>query len=218
VYAIDAAGGAVLLERLGPPLATLGLSVDAQIAVICETLVEAWTTPSEGTRAMSGAEKARSLSEFIAVTWRDLGKPCSAHIIDTALRYAEERRQRFNPHSSVLAHGDAHPWNTLLVPRALPRRFKFIDPDGLFIEPAYDLAIPMREWSSELLSGDPLTLGIQRCRQLAALTGVEPAPIWQWGFIERISTGLLCLKLGLQGGHEMLTVAQRWVEAMAEGT
>ena len=112
-----------------------------------------------------------------------------------------------------LALGDAHPWNTLLVPGALPGRFKFIDPDGLFVERAYDLAIPMREWSTELLAGDPLLLGVQRCRRLAELTGVDPAPIWQWGFIERTSTGLLCLKVGLEGGHELLTVAERWAQS-----
>lgn len=214
VYASDVAAGAVLLERLGPPLATLGLSVDAQIAIICETLVAAWAIPPVEARLMNGAEKARSLSEFIVATWHALGKPCAAQVVDTALHYAEERRQHFNSRAAVLAHGDAHAWNTLLVPHSTPRRFKFIDPDGLFIEPAYDLAIPMREWSSELLMGDSLALGRQRCRQLAALTGVEPAPIWQWGFIERVSTGLLCLQVGLPEGREMLTVAQRWVEAI----
>lgn len=213
VYAIDPARGAVLLERLGAPLATLGLSVDEQITAICATLVEAWGAPHAGVSCMNGAEKARSLSDFIGSTWQALGKPCSAEVIATALRYADERRRSFTPQAAVLAHGDAHPWNTLLVPGAVPRRFKLIDPDGLVIERAYDLAIPMREWSGELLSGDPLMLGVQRCRRLAALTGVQPEPIWQWGFIERTSTGLLCLKLGLPGGHDMLTVAQRWAEA-----
>lgn len=212
VYAADAARGAVLLERLGPPLATRGLSVDAQIAILCETLIKAWAVAPDGARFMTGAEKARSLSDFIATTWHELGRPCPARLIDTALHYAESRRRSFDPRTAVLAHGDAHPWNTLLVPGTGPARFKFIDPDGLFIERAYDLAISMREWSAELLAGDPLALGVQRCRRLAELTGVDPEPIWQWGFIERISTGLLCLKVGLEGGHAMLAVAHAWVE------
>lgn len=213
VYAVDAARGAVLLERLGPPLAALGAPIDEQIAAICETLTEAWAAFPGDSRFLNGAEKARSLSDFIDATWRALGQPCPADVVATALRYAEERRRSFDPRAAVLAHGDAHPWNTLLVPDSLPRRFKFIDPDGLWIERAYDLAIPMREWSEELLAGDPLALGMQRCRRLAALTGVEPEPIWQWGFIERVSTGLLCLKLGMYDGHAMLAVAQRWAEA-----
>jgi streptomycin 6-kinase len=211
VYAADMARGALLLERLGPSLATHGLSVDAQIAILCETLIAAWAVPPNEARFITGAEKADNLSSFIATTWRELGQPCSARLIDTALHYAEVRRHSFDPRTAVLAHGDAHPWNALRVPGAGPERFKFIDPDGLFIERAYDLAIPMREWSAELLAGDPRVLGMQRCRRLAALTGVDPEAIWQWGFIERLSTGLLCLKVGLEGGSAMLAVAEAWV-------
>jgi len=69
----------------------------------------------------------------------------------------------------------------------------------------------MREWGSEFLAGDPLELGRQRCHQLARLTGVEPEPIWQWGFIERISNGLLLKQKGLDKlACESLTVADAW--------
>lgn len=210
VYAADVARGALLLERLGPPLAALGLPSDAQIAGICATLREAWAARPTAMPSVDGAEKARALGDFIEATWRELGRPCPAAVVDTALRYADERRRSFDPRSAVLAHGDPHPWNTLLVPGAAPARFKFIDPDGLFIEPAYDLGVVMREWTAELLAGDPLALGGRLCRRLAELTGVEPEPIWQWGFVERTSTGLLSLQIGLEGGREMLAVAERW--------
>ena len=213
VYAVDTVRGAVLMERLGSPLATLGLMVDAQIAILCAMLVEAWTIPPADVRLTNGAEKAQGLSDFIATTSHALGRPCSPAVIDLALRYADERRRSFAPHTAVLAHGDAHAWNALAVLGESPTRCKFVDPDGLFIERAYDLAIPMREWSDELLAGDPLRLGMARCHHLAALTGVAPEPIWQWGFIERVSTGLLCLKLGLAGGDAMLAVAERWADA-----
>lgn len=212
VYVVDAERGAVLLERLGPPLATLGLTVDAQIAHLCATLAEAWTAHPPDVPLMDGAEKARSLSDFIARTWRVLGQPCSAVVIDTALRYADARAHSFDPRRTVLAHGDAHPWNTLTVPGSNPQGFKLIDPDGLRIEPAYDLGILMREWTDELLAGDALQLGRRRCDQLAARTGVAAEPIWQWGFIERVSTGLLCLHVGLPDGQAMLAVAERWAE------
>jgi streptomycin 6-kinase len=212
VYAVDAGRGAVLLERLGPPLATLGLAVDLQIAHLCTTLAEAWAVPLPEAGLMNGLEKAHRLRTFIATTWRALGQPCPADVIDTALRYADVRARSFDPRRAVLAHGDAHPWNALLIPQSHPQRFKLIDPDGLIIERAYDLGILMREWTDALLAGDPLQLGRQRCRHLAELTGMEAEPIWQWGFIERVSTGLLFLQVGLPGGHEMLTVAQRWAE------
>jgi streptomycin 6-kinase len=207
----EAARCVMLLERLGPQLHQLDLPIDAQIKIICATLQEAWMPPPEGLQLMSGAEKAGSLAAFIETAWPELGKPCSERAVDKALSFADVRRQAFDPQNAVLAHGDAHAWNTLLVPGSGPRRFKFVDPDGLFIERAYDLGISLREWGSELLAGDPLVLGRRRCHQLARLTGVEPEPIWQWGFIERVSNGLLLKQKGLDKlASESLTVADAW--------
>jgi len=207
----NAGRGAMLLERLGPQLHQLGLPLDAQIEIICATLRDAWRPLPEGLQLMSGGEKASSLAAFIETTWAALGKPCSERAIDKARSFAEVRRQAFDPQNAVLAHGDAHAWNTLLVPAGGPQRFKLVDPDGLFIERAYDLCISMREWPSELLMGDPLELGRRRCRQLARLSGVGPEPIWQWGFIESLSNGLLLKQKGLDKlASEFLTVVSAW--------
>ena len=216
IYRHDQAREAMLLERLGPKLDEFGLSVDAQIEVICATLAEAWVALPESTCFTTGAKKAESLSEFIEATWLEVGRPCSERTIKTALRYAEQRRRSFNPDFAVLAHGDAHAGNTLLVPDQAWGYFKFVDPDGLFVERAYDLAISMREWTSELLAGDPLKLGVRRCHQLAKLSGVGPESIWQWGFIERTSTGLLCTKIGLEGARDMLAIAEAWASGLPE--
>jgi len=54
--------------------------------------------------------------------------------------------------------------------------YKFIDPDGLFIERAHDPSISMREWSAELLAADPVASGRKRCALLSRLTGVQQAP------------------------------------------
>lgn len=206
VYRHDAQAGALLLERLGDQLVESGLPLPGQLAALCAALQEAWTVPPpEG--LMNGAEKAASLAGFIQATWAELGRPCSASVMETVRAYAEQRRLAFDPGQAVLAHGDAHAWNAL---RASDGRYKLVDPDGLFIEPAYDLGIPMREWSDHLLAGDPAALGRERAVVLAGLTGVPPEPIWQWGFLERVSTGLLCLRLGLDGGAEMLAVAEAW--------
>ncbi|MFP2926478.1 aminoglycoside phosphotransferase family protein [Pyxidicoccus sp. 3LG] len=211
VYRHDLGREAVLLERLGPHLADSGLSADAQLEVICATLQEAWAPLPEGLFLPTGAEKAKSLAELIEGTWLELGRPCPERVIETALRFAEVRRRSFDPACAVLSHGDAHPWNTLLVPGAPAGRYKFVDPDGLFVERAYDLGVLMREWTFELLQGDTLAQGSRRCRRLAKLTGVEPESIWQWGFMESTSTGLHCLKIGLEDARELLTVAERWV-------
>jgi streptomycin 6-kinase len=114
----------------------------------------------------------------------------------------------------VLVHGDAHAWNTLRTldaPDARPE-FRFVDPDGYFAHRAYDLAICMREWTDELAGGDTLRLSKARCALLTALTGVDEEAIWQWAFIEHVSTGLLLLKLGERAsGTQHVSIAQAWL-------
>jgi streptomycin 6-kinase len=206
----DTARNALLLERLGCQLAELGLPLDAQIEAICATLLQAWTPLPEGERFMTGAEKARGHADFITRAWRELGEPCSTRTVEMACRFADIRCRAFDPEIAVLAHGDPHACNTLVVPGE-PQRFKFVDPDGLFVERAYDLSILMREWGAEFLAGDPLVLGRRRCHLLARLTGVAPEPIWQWGFIERTANGLLLLQLGLESlARESLAIVDAW--------
>jgi len=87
-----------------------------------------------------------------------------------------------------------------------PDEFKLVDPDGLLAEPEYDLGVIMREDPLDLLDGDPH----ERARWLAARTGLDPTAIWEWGVIERVSTGLLCTRVALQPvGGQMLAVADR---------
>jgi streptomycin 6-kinase len=212
----DPARQAMLAERLGPSLAELALPVNRQIRIICATLQRAWQLPPPASASLpSGADKARRLARFIAATWEQLNRPCPQAIIEQALSFAEVRRRAFDPKTAVLVHGDAQASNTLQDLQQRPTAgatFRFIDPDGLVAERAYDLAIPMREWSSELLEGDPARLGRQRSRLLGRLTGVDPQTIWEWGFVERVSTGLLCIQVGAEDvGRQMLEVAGHWL-------
>ena len=200
----DEERNAMLQERLGPSLRGFGLPISAQIEILCATLQRTWDVPAPA-GLPSGADKARWLSRFIAVTWEEVNRPCSRRVIEQALTFAETRE------AAVLVHGDAHSANALQDPEHAPARFKFVDPDGLVAEPAYDLVIPMREWSRELLDGDTMRLGRERCAYLSRLTGVNPRGIWEWGFVERVSTGLLAIQVGAdQMGREMLDVAEAW--------
>jgi streptomycin 6-kinase len=211
----DGARRAMLQERLGPSLRRFGLPVSTQIEILCATLWHAWEVPAPASLP-SGADKARWLSEFIVTTWEELQRPCSRRVVELALSFAESREAAFDPESAVLVHGDAHSANALQGTRRESDRlwFKFVDPDGLFAEPACDLAIPMREWSKELLNGDAARLGRERCAYLGHLTGVDPEAIWEWGFVERVSTGLLATQVGARRmGKEMLDVAELWTTA-----
>ena len=210
----DAASGAMLLERLGPQLAQLGLPIENQIEIICLALQQAWMPLPSGLRSMSGAEKASGFASYIESVWPKLGKPCSEKAIATALRFAKARADAFDPNTAVFAHGDPHAWNTLQDPKA--QGFKFVDPDDLFIERAHDLSISMREWSAELLAGNPVALGRQRCALLSRLAGVDAEAIWQWGFIERLVNGLLYKEIGpKENAAEFLAVVEVWADAEA---
>ena len=82
---------AILLERLGRTLSSLGLPVERQVEIITTTVRQVWRPVPEGTGLPTGDEKARWLAEFIATTWETLDRPCSARAVDIALEYAAER-------------------------------------------------------------------------------------------------------------------------------
>jgi len=74
----------------------------------------------------------------------------------------------------------------------------------LWCEPEYDLGVIMREDPEEL--GDPM----ERAAWLASRTGLDAVAIHEWGVVERVSTGLLCTRIGLQPvGRSMLAAADR---------
>ena len=127
-------------------------------------------------------------------------------MLDRPAHHAE-RAAAFDPSPAVLVHGDAHGWNTLAAEGGA---FKFVDPEGLRSERAHDLGIPMREYNLPLLAGDTIRLVRDRAELLASLCGIDPEPVWQWGFIERVSTGLLLTQLGLPDARDTLAIAERW--------
>ena len=208
----DPASGAMVLERLGPQLFQLGYPIKRQIEIICATLAEAWRQPPVGLSLMTGAEKAASLAGAVRSISAKFDGVCSARTIEVALRFAEERRAAFDPAASVLGHGDAHCWNTLSDP--VSGGFKFVDPEGLFVERAHDLSISLREWSDDFLAGDPVSRGQARCDLLSRFTGVDAPAIWQWGLLENLVNGLLYVDVGApEDAAPFLAVASAWAEA-----
>lgn len=197
----DEARGALLLERLGQSLYELALPIEARHQVLCSAARRVWR-PAPGCGLPTGAEKGRWLIEFITAAWEDLDRPCSQRTVEHALACASSRIAAHDDERAVLVHGDVHQWNALQAGDG----FKLVDPDGLLAEAEYDMGILMREDPLELLRGDPY----DRARWLARRTGLDPTAIWEWGVVERVSTGLLCAKIGLQPvGRQMLAAADR---------
>jgi streptomycin 6-kinase len=204
----------MMQERLGRPLADTGLPVEAQIEVIAATLRAGWRPVPADLRVRTGAEQADWLSEFIQSNWITLGRPCSPLTVERAIEYTRQRRAAFDADHAVLIHGDAHSHNLLEDPSGTaPKGFKLIDPDAMASEPAHDLAIPLRDWTDELLgsdSADPAEVGVAWCTLTSAIAGVDRRAIWQWAFIERVSTGLFMTQLHDADGLRLLEVADAW--------
>jgi streptomycin 6-kinase len=200
----DADRGAMLLERLGPSLHDLGLPIDERHRILTAAAARVWR-PAPGCGLPTGADKGRWLADFIATTWEQLDRPCSERAVDDALACAARRLAAHDDERAVLVHGDVHEWNALQAADG----FKLVDPDGLLAEAEYDLGVLMREDPLELLDTDPF----ERAHRLAGWTGLDATAIWEWGVVERVSTGLLCTSIDLQPvGRRMLAVADRLAE------
>jgi streptomycin 6-kinase len=195
----DPARGALLLERLGRSLDQLGLPIGRRHEILAATARRVWR-PAAGCDLPTGAEKGRWLIDYITATWAELGHPCSPRALDYALACAARRIEAHDDERAVLVHGDVHQWNVLEAGAG----FKLVDPDGLLAEAEYDLGVMMREDPVELMQGDSRT----RARLLAARCGLDATAIWEWGVVERVSTGLLCTKIEEQPvGRQMLAAA-----------
>jgi len=194
----DLERGALLLEKLGRSLSELGLPLQTRHEILVATAQHVWR-PAPDSGLPTGEEKARSLGRFITELWNELDGPCSRAAVDHALECAERRRKAHRDERAVLVHGDVHQWNALEAADG----FKLVDPDGLLAEPEYDLGIIMRE--------DPLDGDLrQRAAWLADRTGLDEEAIWEWGVVERVSTGLLGTRVSMQPiARQMLDAAER---------
>lgn len=186
--------GAVLLERLGPPLAEAGLSPYEQVMTMVDLLAEAWNAVPVDP-GMPHPHKGQRLAEL--VTEHRHRAPRHDRVLDEAHRIASQLDARGG--RTVVVHGDPHPGNTL-------RRgdgWAFVDPDGFACDASYDVGVTVRDWSPQVLA-------------LAAAAGASAARAWHddlvaaaasraglaadlvadWAFVERVTTGLWLERLG----------------------
>jgi streptomycin 6-kinase len=207
LFAHDDDPPAMLLERLGPNLHDLGLDVPDVLDGVADTLCAFWRPVAADVALPSGAEKAEWLSRFIVATWEALDRPIDQNVIDRAVALCDARAAAFDPDRTILVHGDAHGWNTVAVGDGT---YKFVDPEGVRSSREHDLAVPMREYNEPLLVGDTAALVRERAEHLAVRCEVDPDAVWEWGFIERVSTGLVAQQhFTDDSGLPFLEVARR---------
>lgn len=203
---------ALMTERLGPMLAESTHPLPERLRLICAALHELWAT-EPALSLPSGAEQAAKLSAYVGEAWRRLARPCPARVVDCAGRYADSRARAHRPERAVLAHGDAHVWNALEDPTS-PGGYRLIDPDPVIAEPEYDVAISMREYTDPLLGGDPVRLSLSRAAFLAGITGTDRRAIFEWGYLQVVSNGLILMEGAKDPslGQSLLRLASLWTD------
>jgi streptomycin 6-kinase len=194
---------AMLLERLGPNLSTLDVPTRERHTILARLARALWR-PAPESGLSTGAVKGRWIADRIATLWDELDQPCTERTVEHAVVCCERRVAAHDDERAVLVHGDVHQWNAL---RTLDGSgYKLVDPDGLLAEPEYDLGVLMREDADEIWLDGPW----ERAHRLAGSTGTNATAIWEWGVAERVSTGLVCVQIGLdEEGREMLATADR---------
>ena len=213
LYACDVERRACLLERLGQPLKQCGYPVKRQMEIICDALNQTWEISVENPDLTAGAGSINWFRGHISGSWEQLGHPCSKEVIELSMKYLDAREADMKPEEFVLLHGDAHNNNMLQVAPGV-EEFKLIDPEGAVYEKAYDLGVLMREWPEEFQE-NTYEAGRARSAFLAELTGVSEQSIWEWGYLQMVSTALILLLVGEQKlGREMLDIAELWCEGV----
>jgi streptomycin 6-kinase len=217
LYAYDPERNAALLEALGPMMTTDIVSPAESVEALGHTLTQVWKVPP--LPGLAG-HKAEGIAELIRQLWTELSEPCSRELTQRALSYADHRAQ--SAAAKVMCHGDPHPANAMrvLVPRlGAESGYVFADPEPLLAEPAYDLGVVIRGWPEELSTeADPAGVLRGYCRRLEEITGVPAQAIWEWGFIERVSSGLYLMRYGHeQEGRAYLDSAERLLSRPASG-
>ncbi|WP_052351851.1 aminoglycoside phosphotransferase family protein [Deinococcus pimensis] len=218
VLAHDLREGALLLEALGPTADEVEGDVTRVLDFTARTLRDAWRVPSDllGPAPTEQEHKAAGLLDLLG-TLSHHAPPSARKAVKRAETLALDRLAARDVARQVVVHGDPHTGNLLRVraPRAgAASGYVLVDPEGFRCEPEYDLGVAVRGWNETLLaSSDPRALLRAWCERLSVETGTDADAIWQWAFIERITTGLYLAHHGLARlGAPFLDVATRLVD------
>lgn len=221
--------GALLMEPLGASLEARGEETfrglsSAEILArfpqtelvrpLVDTLQVAWTLPHDlAAFPDEHTHKAAQLRDLIDELADKVGasEPHS-NALARARLYAEQRLSAREASQLVLCHGDPHPGNLLAVPSPRPGAatgYVWVDPDGFLCEAEYDLGVVLRGFNTLILAADDPVVDLRAwCAVLANLTGTDAEAIWQWAFLERVTSGLFLIDQGFtERGHRYLRAA-----------
>lgn len=207
---------ALMMESLGPSLAQSAGPVEESLDIMAGALLEAWEVDPGGTPVLApvlapGEDKASSLHRLVTAHAAQLEHDATPAVLTEALACAQRRAAAYDPDACVVVHGDPHPANLLRTrdqDAPTGRRWVFVDPDGLRAEAAYDVGVALRDWSSALRGPGARHVLEGWCVRMAAATRTDEQAVWEWAFLERVSTGLHVTSFGARSvGRPFLTSA-----------
>lgn len=188
--------GALLMEALGESLERASRPPEEAFAALVATLREAWGAPAERVERRP-VDKAALLLDDLDRHLAAVPAPVAdevGRVVGAAREVARGLSAAYDPGAAVLAHGDAHAGNLLRRPGG---GWAFVDPEGLLVEPAYDLGVVLRDHSRRLLEASaPADLHRGWVEQVADQAGADAERVAAWAFLERVSTGLFVCALG----------------------
>lgn len=238
LYDRDDELGALLLESLGPSIESRGealygalpaslvlpmLGTSDLVQPVVETLAVAWQLPHALVDVPGeDTHKAAQLRNLIGALADDLGvHEQHRDAIDRALVYTEHRSSAREASTMVVCHGDPHPGNLLAVTSPRPGAstgYVWVDPDGFLCEAEYDLGVVLRGFNTLILAADDPVVTLRSwCAVLAEASATDAEAIWQWAFIERVSSGLYLMSQGRPERGRRFLEAATWLISRRRG-
>ena len=232
LYERDDDLGALLMEPLGASLGDRGHAIyDAMspaevmelfhqtelVRPLVETLQVVWTLPHDlAPFPDERTHKAARLRDLIDALADSTGASAlHGAALNRARLYADQRLSVRDVSQLVLCHGDPHPGNLLAVPSPRPGAasgYVWVDPDGFLCEAEYDLGVVLRGFNRLILAADDPVVALRGwCAVLADLTATDAEAVWQWAFIERVTTGLYLMDQGFAERGEPFLRSASWL-------
>jgi streptomycin 6-kinase len=198
----DAAGGAMLLERLmpGETLEPLAGEDDEAATAIAGSVLARWRRPPPKDHSFPTVSGWGKAFASIRAQFDGGAGPLPAHLFDRAEQLYGELVASSGP--PVVLHGDLHHFNIL---SATNQPWLAIDPKGVVGEPEYEVGALLRNPSAEI-AGDP-AVAASRVAQLADLLGFDRLRVRDWGFAQAILSACWSVEEGRSPNPRWLRIA-----------
>jgi streptomycin 6-kinase len=200
----DAAGGALLLERLRPGTPLYDLHDEERATAIAAGVMRRLWRPLPPDHAFpTVADWAAGLDRLRARFDGGTGPFPSDLVARAESLFAGLLASSGAP---VLLHGDLHHWNILAATRA---PWLAIDPKGVAGEPAYEVGALLRNpWGKPLDLAHPGRVQARRVAVLAERLGFDPARIAGWALAQAVLSAWWSIEDGATDWQHALTYAR----------